>query len=186
MREDISLNDAVDSGNFGTLVLKDDADGVDYDGFVININHNFLVLQSIEIWHNDGYMIFPIKFVDKFNVFDTHYDKARILEWNNSIRATKLDWIDISAFEKLFRSLMEKTNVVMIEDSEDAEVGQIVEIQTDCVIIKTIDGGGCWMDNLLSFDYDEIISVSFGGEYISILRSFAESNAKSIASRSEN
>lgn len=171
------LEKALHGPAYGDLVTTEEDGSREYSGFLLGVSDQFVLLQSVDDWRDDGAMIIPLKWVKSFDQFEIHANRLAVLAWAGVSRTQRYGWIDISDFKALFLSLQGRNTAVMLSDSDDVEIGDIVEVKDACVVIRAIDGGGNWLDGALDYAFEDIVSVCVESHYIEVLRAYAGGTA---------
>ncbi len=177
------LEKALQGGAYGDLVTIEEDGGREYSGFLLGVSGQFVLLQSVDDWRDDGAMIIPLRWVRSFDQFEVHADRLAILAWTGVSKTERYGWIDISDFPALFRSLKARNAAVMLSDNDDIEIGDIVEVKDASVLIRAIDGGGNWLDGTLDYPFEDIVSVCIESHYIEVLRAYAGGQATKAPNR---
>lgn len=164
------LQTALDTGSYVRLNLEDGG----HEGFIIGLSSTFVMLQAIYEWQDYGALVIRLDAVESCDVSDYQEDQLRIIDFNSVKRTKRYNWVNLSSFENLFKSLKPKNKFVVISIDDEADVGLIDAINRDDVTLKAVDPGGNWIEEPAECPYEDIVSVQFDDNYSRVLQRYIE------------
>jgi len=150
-----------------------------YEGYIVDINSDFVCLYIIEDWHNDGYVILPIKYITSVRCKKHEKVFHKVLKLEGvTTKVFKPDWLNIHNYNSIFKTLQKNKNNIIIESRipsiDEFVIGKIVKIKKRKVYLKAFDATGQWLCGLYKVPYDEISLIKFDDEYSSVFRKYID------------
>jgi hypothetical protein len=143
-----------------------------YDGVVMQIKPDFIVLREEEAFEFDGVVILAKKFIKGFR--DGKYERCvnQILRENGAIKKLRAPrWLDsCETLQQVLTTLMRRdiwpgVEIVYNEGADSAfYLGVISGAEDEQFSIRSYDAAGKWEKNSV-LDYDEIFKIEFNSKY---------------------
>lgn len=147
------------------------------NGYVVDFNENFVVLQESEDFDLKGYVIFPtssIKMI-RFNQNDEYYNK--IMHDEGMIgNITYSHKVDLTNWATIFTSIKELGFNVIIENEKPEEgtfdIGPITKVKNRSVKIRYFNAAGYLSKKPTKFKWKHITIVKFDDRYINVFSKY--------------
>jgi hypothetical protein len=146
--------------------------GDKYDGVVMQIKPDFIVLREEEAFEFDGVVILAKKFIRGFR--DGKYERCanEILRENGAIKKLRVPrWLDsCEAIPQALAAMMRRDiwpaiEIIYNEGGDSAfYLGVITGIEDEQFSIKSYDAAGKWEKNFV-LSYEEIFKIEFDSRY---------------------
>ncbi len=141
------------------------------DGFIVDYSNEFLILQNVGDFFIYGYIIIPIKTIQKirFNDCDKYFDKMCRLEGITD-KIGNENKVDLSSWKSIFETIKILGFNVIIEnenpDDETFDIGPIIEIDETSVTIRHFNAKGYLDEEPTKINWSLITIVKFDDNYI--------------------
>lgn len=150
-----------------------------YDGVIINIKPDFIVLREEEDFEFNGIIVLPKRFVK--NVRDNKFDKCinEIIRFNGTINKLKPPkWLDAcETIQQVFstakrRKIWLAAEILFNDDRKSAlYLGPITNVRNDGFSIKCYDAEGKW-EKEYQLDFEEVLRLEFDSKYCNHFNAF--------------
>lgn len=146
-------------------------------GFVLATSEDLVLLHEVNEFHLDGFRI--LRRVDIARARHSQYERYRaaILKSEKQLKNVGLsEELEIDRWESAFRSLkgIGRNLIVEAEHPEVDEflIGKIVRVNKKSVTLRNFDALGMWDQEPRRLGYDDITSVTFDNEYVTIFSKY--------------
>lgn len=149
-------------------------EGDRYDGLVIHIAQNFVVLAEEVDFCFDGIIVLPKRIISGYR--DGKFERCtnRIMQHNGNIKKLKSPkWIEkCGSLAEILSALKAKDIWPNIETiygygrnlDTDFYIGQIVDVEDRCFRIRHYDAAGEW-EGEVEIDYNDLFRIEFNDSY---------------------
>lgn len=144
-------------------------------GVPLAMSRTLVVLQDITEFHFDGWEIVPLQRIEQVRSSRFERISERLMRAEKIIPASSPPAdIQYGSLEKLFESLAASTRITIVETDEPNDdglatdhfyIGRIISTEDERVTIHHFTVTRGWNKKLTVIPFEEIMSVSFGGEY---------------------
>jgi hypothetical protein len=173
MLNDTKIDSLIGSDNCIDVIVNIDGDTEVYRGVLILASSNFILIQSIEELDDDGFVIFPVRTIDRIERSDIHEDIDRILSCIGFKYRKAPQSIAIDNWQNIFRYIQGRNILCgLTYEDGDLEVGIIVDISGNDVTLRGIDGGGNFLVEPVIMPYHGIVAVWLERKYINALQKY--------------
>jgi hypothetical protein len=159
-------------------------DSDNYDGVIMNIKPDFIILCEQTYFDFDGINILFKQFIKR--VRDGKYDKCcnEILRYNGAIKKLRVPkWLtDCETIQQIFnvakrRDIWLGIEIVFNEGTNSAfYIGPITDVCDDYFSIKCYDAAGKW-EKEYQLDYTEVFRIEFDSKYCNSFNAFMKSKS---------
>ncbi len=139
-------------------------------GFIVDYSNEFVLLQEVDDFFIDGYLIFPLKSIAelRFNNKDRYYD--RMLRGEKLIEKVGVKYkIDITSWQTIFQSIKDLGLNVIIQNedpiNDSFDIGPITEIDSTSVSIRYFNSQGLLDEEPTKISWDLISIINFDDRY---------------------
>lgn len=149
-------------------LTREKIDSNTVQGFIVDYNDQWLVLQYIYDFHLDGFLLLRREDLTSLNCRATDAFQHHLLEVDGILRNVDFDFnIPSGGIVPLLNELP-SDRIVIIEDETEYEqflIGYFLGVDDDFVSLRTFSGAGRWDDEPSNIATEDITSVSFATNY---------------------
>lgn len=159
-----------------------------YDGVIMKIQPEFIVLREEESFEFDGIVILPKKLIK--NVRDGKYDKCcnEILRHNGAIKKLHIPkWLEKCVTLPQVLKQIKKRDIwgaieILVEERTETDfyLGKLTDIDNEQFTIKSYDAAGKW-EKEYQLDFDEIFRIEFDSKYCNYFNAFMKSKTRKVS-----
>jgi hypothetical protein len=150
-----------------------------YDGVIIHIKEDFVILAQQNDFEFDGIIILPKKFIK--NIRDGKYDKCcnQIMRFNGEIqKLTTPDWLDsCDTIYQILETMKAQdiwgaVEIIFGQEAESAfYIGPITEVNNEQFSLKCYDATGKW-EKEYHLSFNEIFKIEINSKYCNNFNAF--------------
>ena len=143
------------------------------EAYVVGVGSELVLLHVVEDFHLDGYCILPRAHVERARHSSLERYRGAILRAEKVRTQVGFDGeIDLDGWNGAFKSLKTLGEPIIVEDeregSEEFVIGRIERVNKKSASIRGFDPIGRWYDDPTRFKYEDVTSLVFGSEYVTI------------------
>lgn len=155
-----------------------------YDGVVLQIKPDFIVLREEQNFEFDGIIILLKKFIK--NIRDNKYDKCcnEIIRFNGAVKKLRFPkWLNSCETIHQFLTQVRKRDIwigveIIFDKGSNSSfyIGPVIDVGSEDFSIKCYDAAGKW-EKEFRVNYDEIFRIEFDSRYCNNFNAFMKSKA---------
>lgn len=149
-------------------VIRDEISSSTIQGFIVDYNADWIVLQYIYDFHLDGYLLLRRADLTSVNCPATDAFQLSLLEADGILKKVDFDFsIPAGGLLALLEGLPDD-KIVILEDESEEEVfliGTYIGCEEGLVSIKFFSGAARWDDEPATIALEDVTSVSISTNY---------------------
>ena len=146
-------------------------------GYIVDYSTEFVLLQEVDDFLIDGYLIFPLKSIAelRFNNKDRYYDKMLRGEKLTEEVGVKYK-IDLTSWQTIFQSLKDLGLNVIIKNedpiNDSFDIGPITEVDSTSVSIQYFNSMGFLDKEPTKISWNLITIINFDDRYTNTMSKY--------------
>ncbi|MGJ8696788.1 MAG: hypothetical protein ACSHYF_10745 [Verrucomicrobiaceae bacterium] len=149
-------------------VTREQIDSNSVQGFIVDYDADWIVLQHIHDFFLDGYLLLRRADLTSMNCRATDAFQRHLLESDGILDKVDFDFRLPSGGLAEFLTRLPKSRILILEDETEDDlflIGTFLDIEDECVSIRFFSGAGRWDEEPAEIDFEDITSVSFSTNY---------------------
>lgn len=149
-------------------VARGEIDGNTLQGFVVDYDADWIVLQYIHDFYLDGYLLLRRADLTSMNCRATDAFQRHLLEAEGILDNVDFAFcLPVGGLSELLQQFPENRIVILEDEAEDDIflIGTFLEVGDECVSLRFFSGDGRWDDEPAEISLKDITSVSFSTNY---------------------
>jgi hypothetical protein len=152
-------------------------------GFPLAVGDELVLVQVVSDWALDGWTI--LRLADVTDVRSSEFDRfaERVLAGEGELArvAPPVPDVPVASWGAAFRALLAPSGgaapLVIVHqeeyDGEPMDVGPIVGVRDDAVLLRYVDAAGVWDDEPTEIPLADVTRVEFGDRYSTVFAKYA-------------